>query len=59
MPNAPDFLIGRYDNVVITAGMPLSALRNRSESQNKKYLCAIGNTSAGAQVRSSPSALTS
>jgi hypothetical protein len=27
--------------------------------QNKKYLCAIGSTSAGAQVNSSPSALTS
>ncbi len=27
--------------------------------QNRKYLCAMGNTSAGAQVRSSPSARTS
>jgi hypothetical protein len=29
------------------------------ESQNKKYRCAIGSTSAGAQVSNSPSALTS
>ena len=27
--------------------------------QNKKYRCAIGSTSAGAQVKSSPSAVTS
>jgi hypothetical protein len=27
--------------------------------QNKKYRCAIGSTSAGAQVNSSPSAVTS
>jgi hypothetical protein len=27
--------------------------------QNKKYRCAIGSTSAGSQVRSSPSAVTS
>jgi hypothetical protein len=27
--------------------------------QNKKYLCAIGSASAGAQVSNSPSALTS
>jgi hypothetical protein len=27
--------------------------------QNRKYRCAIGNTSAGAQVSSSPSARTS
>jgi hypothetical protein len=28
-------------------------------AQNKKYLCAIGSTSAGAQVSNSPSAVTS
>jgi hypothetical protein len=27
--------------------------------QNRKYLCAMGSTSAGAQVSSSPSAVTS
>jgi hypothetical protein len=31
----------------------------RRDHQNKKYLCAIGSTVAGSQVRSSPSALTS
>jgi hypothetical protein len=30
-----------------------------SHAQNKKYRCAIGSTSAGAQVNSSPSAVTS
>jgi hypothetical protein len=30
-----------------------------SRCQNKKYLCAIGSTSAGAQVSSSPLAVTS
>ena len=35
------------------------ARRIGSRLQNKKYRCAIGSTSAGAQVKSSPSAVTS
>ncbi len=35
------------------------ALQSLGFHQNKKYLWAIGSTSAGAQVRSSPSAVTS
>jgi hypothetical protein len=34
-------------------------LASRSRCQNKKYLCAIASTSAGAQVSSSPLAVTS
>ena len=34
-------------------------LQNPEVRQNRKYLCAMGNTSAGAQVNSSPSAVTS
>ena len=33
--------------------------RALTASQKRKYLCAIGSTSAGAQVSNSPSALTS
>jgi hypothetical protein len=36
-----------------------SALVPACADQNKKYRCAIGSTSAGAQVSSSPSARTS
>jgi hypothetical protein len=36
-----------------------NAFEDLGPDQNRKYLCAIGSTSAGAQVRSSPSAVTS
>src|SRR5690606_15999401 len=36
-----------------------SNLELRSKRQNKKYLCAIGSTSAGSHVMSSPSTRTS
>ena len=37
----------------------LALLESEDELQNRKYLCAMGSTLAGAQVRSSPSAVTS
>ena len=36
-----------------------NAFEDLGPYQNRKYLCAIGSTSAGAQVNSSPSAVTS
>ena len=39
--------------------MPPSPLRGAGKHQNKKYRCAIGSVSAGAQVSNSPSARTS
>ena len=41
------------------SGSDSDARRIGSHPQNKKYRCAIGSTSAGAQVKSSPSARTS
>jgi hypothetical protein len=38
---------------------PTEMLFVAPDAQNKKYLCAIGNSFAGSQVSSTPSALTS
>jgi hypothetical protein len=58
-------LIGIERNLIDVTCAPLTGWldgddpRHDSSSQNKKYRCAIGSTSAGAQVMSSPSAVTS
>jgi hypothetical protein len=43
----------------ISTGMTIERPWPPNKIQNKKYLCAIGSVSAGAQVSSSPSARTS
>jgi hypothetical protein len=55
--------VGSSHRIMLTPTRSPSAITlplwGRDKGQNKKYLCAIGSTSAGAQVSNSPSALTS
>lgn len=51
--------VKRLDSLHQPAQRRCIPLVGRADLQNKKYRCAIGRTSAGGQVRSSPSARTS
>ncbi len=55
-PNKPKWQ-GRWGGEILTPTYRMSSLT--VDAQNKKYLCAIGNSFAGSQVSSTPSALTS